>query len=411
MKKIVIAGTSTYGIENQGDDALLSVFCRGMQEKLPDVEITLLARHPDKAFNETFGIKSIKNLEHELREDSIGRWFWGLNPGDPTDHLGEIMKAIKECDLLVIGGDPFIEITQGFLRGLGPYAALLVTLAKFLQKPIMLYALHISLPLQTELGKELTRFCVTNSNLVTVREEFSKQKLIDLGIGDENMHVLADGVFALDPIRDKEEGEKILKKEDVHITSPRVVGVGFRHMYWKWSSEDWEFYAAAMADACDDMIENMDVDLLFIPNCTYNLDHKYDDDRLAAKEVVERMKFKERAHQIRGKYSLYELLALFRCIDMIISNRRHSLVFGAIHGVPPVGVGVEWHMKPVMEELSLGDGFVKMEDFSSELLKKRIKQTWDDRENISKKISETIPGLREKALRYTELAARLIEGG
>ena len=48
MKKIVIAGTSVYGIENMGDEALLSVLCRELNSNVEDLEITWLARHPSE---------------------------------------------------------------------------------------------------------------------------------------------------------------------------------------------------------------------------------------------------------------------------------------------------------------------------------------------------------------------------
>ncbi|MFC2017468.1 polysaccharide pyruvyl transferase family protein [Chloroflexota bacterium] len=409
MTKVVLAGTSTYSIENQGDDALLEVFCRELRNNMPDVEITLLSRHPSKAFDELFGVKSIKNVEHETKEESIGRWFWGLNPGDPTDHLREIIKAIDECDLLVIGGDPFTDQTQGFLRGLGPYAALLVTLAKFSQKPIMLYSLHLTRPLQTEIGKEIARYCVGNSDLVTIREEFTRQGLIDLGISDRNFHVLSDGAFGLNPIQGREQGNKILEREGIHIKAEKVIGIAFRHYYWIWNDKDWEYYSTMLADVYDYMIEALDVDLLFIANCTYDLDHEYDDDRRPAKDTVAKMKFKERTHQVKNKYSLYEVLSLFPLTDMLVSNRRHALIFGAVHGIPPVGMGIEWHMKPFMDELSLGDSFVKIDDISPELLKLRIKQTWDDRESIAQNIGKLMPDLREKALQHAKLAADLIK--
>ncbi|MFC2017467.1 polysaccharide pyruvyl transferase family protein [Chloroflexota bacterium] len=409
MNKIVIAGGLSLAIKGLGDDAQLDVLCQGLRERLPNLEIVCLSRHPGKAYDELHGVKSIKNLDYDSRQESVGRWFRGLNPGDPTDHLREIVKAIDESDLIIIGGDPFIDMTLGFLKGPTPFAALLVTLAKFLQKPIMLYGVNIGYPLQTEIGRELTRYCVTNSDLVTVREEFSRQALTDLGISDRDIHVLADSAFGLNPIQGTEKGKKILEKEDIHLKSDKVVGVSFRHMEWRWSHQDFEDHGAMMANICDYMIENLDVDILFIPQCTYNIDDEYEDDRVAAKYVFNKMKLKERAHRIKDEYPLGEMLSLYRLIDMIVSSKRHSLMFGAVHCVPPVGIGAEGHMKPILDELSLGDSFVNIEEFSPDLLKMRIKQTWDDRESITQRIDELLPALREKALQHAKLAADLIE--
>lgn len=409
MKRVVIAGTSVYGIENLGDEAMLNVFCRELRANLPGVEITLLARHPSTALDELHGVKSIRNLEHDNKKESLGRWFRGLNPGDSTDHLKEIWKAIEASDLLVIGGDPFAEITLGFYRGLAPYAALLITLAKFLQKPVMLYGIHMGRPLKTELGMELTKYCITNARLVTLREEFSQKVLMDMGISIKDTVALADTAFGLNPIEGKELGRKILNKEGIEFASDRVIGITFRHEYWHWSASDWDYYSSILAEVYDCMVEQLGADLLFIPNCTYDIDNKYEDDRPVAQDTVAKMKHKERTHQITNKYNLFETLSLFPHLDMFLSNRRHSLVFAAVHGIPPVGCGGEWHVKPIMDELGLGAGFVKIEELSVNSLKKSIGETWDNREQITRRIHETLPGLREKALQHGELAADLIK--
>ncbi len=259
-----------YGIENLGDDAMLNGFCKGLRAALHDVEITLLARHPSKEMDTLHGIRSIKNLEHNSKKESMGRWFYGLNPGDPTDHLARIQKEIEESDLVVIGGDPFAEISLGTYHGLAPYAGLLMTLAKFHSKPVMLYGIHMGRPLETEVGKELTRFCVENADIVTLREEFSRNVLRDMKIDDTRCKVLADTAFCMDPVRSKDPGQRILDREGIEFKSEQVIGVNFRHEYWRWDKETWEHYRTMLSEACDYMVEEFDADLLFIPNCTYD---------------------------------------------------------------------------------------------------------------------------------------------
>ena len=409
MNRIVIAGASVYGLQNHSDDAMLNVFCRELHANIPDLEIILLARHPNKAFDELYGVRSIKNLDHSNKKESLGRWFRGLNPGDSTDHLKEVWKAIESSDLLVIGGDPFIEISLGFYRGLVPYTALLITMAKFLQKPVMLHGIHLGRPPKSELGIELTRFCLSNADLITLREASAKKRLLEFVISDKNSVSLADTAWGLDPIEGKELGQQILDKEGIRFKSEKVVGITLRHMYWKWSVSDWDYYSAILADTCDYIIEQLGVDLLCIPNCTYDIDHKYEDDRTAANDIVNKMKRKEHAHRITNKYTLFETLSLYRHLDMVFANRRHCLIFAAVQGIPSIVCGEELHVKPVMDELGLGDKFIGVEELNADLLKKNISETWDNREQIAKSIKLALPGLRKKALQHGKLAADLIK--
>ena len=94
---------------------------------------------------------------------------------------------------------------------------------------------------------------------------------------------------------------------------------------------------------------------------------------------------------------------------MMFSNRRHCLIFAAIHGLPSVGCGEKLHMMPVMANLSIDDKFVDIKEFNADLLKKNINETWNNREQIIKNINEALPELREKALQHAKLAADLIK--
>ena len=410
MKKIAIAGTSVYGIENLGDEALLTVLVRELHNHIDDLEITWMARHPDKDLAKLYNIqKVIKNLDHDSKEMAQGRWFWGLNPGDSTGHLRDIWKAIEECDLLIVGGDPFHEIAMAFYHGLAPQAALLITIAKFLEKPVMLYSIHMGRPLKTDLGKELAKFCITNSTVVTLREEFSRNVLSDMGIPTDNTVVVADSAWALDPFDSEDAGRAILEKEGIKLSGRPVIGFNFRHQYWMWSEEDWAPYRASLIQFADYMAETYDADILFIPNCTYDVDAqyaKYQDDRPAQREIVAGMKHQDRAHQILNKYNIFETLSMFPMLDMHFSNRRHSLVFAAVHGVPPVASGGEWHIKPAMEELGLADQFVNFDDLTFDNLKKSADEIWNDREAIRERILRVMPKLRAKAIEQAGIAKK-----
>ncbi|NQT72773.1 MAG: hypothetical protein HQ553_08370 [Chloroflexi bacterium] len=62
-----------------------------------------------------------------------------------------------------------------------------------------------------------------------------------------------------------------------------------------------------------------------------------------------------------------------------------------------------------MDELSVGDKFVKIEELSTGLLKKSIGETWSDRKDIKRRINEVLPDLRKKALQHGKLAADLVQ--
>jgi len=410
MKRVVIAGASVFGLSNLSDDAMFTVFCRELHRNIPELEITLLARHPSPELDITYGLRSIPNLDHQSKEASLGRWFQGLNPGDSTDHLREIWDRLQESDLLVIGGEPFIDISLGLYRGPAPYAVLLMTLARFLNKPVMINGIHIGRSLSTETGRELTRYCVSNADLVTIREEQTRPILERIGIEDTSHIVtLSDPAYGLDPIPGSEKGRSILREEGISPQSDRLVGVTFRHMYWKWDGPTWERYSAKVADICDYLIETFGADVLFVPHDTYTAGDKYESDLPAHSDIVAKIRNAERVHQIRSRLSVEDTLALFPLFDMTFSNRRHTLIFSALHDTVGLGVGEELHVQVTMEELGIGeDMFIDIGRLDANTVKAHLQEIWQDRDAIRTRQRERVPALRQRALAHARLAAKLI---
>lgn len=402
MKKIVIAGTSVYGIGNLGDEALLKVLVDNLRAQYDDIDITLLARHPGSYVDSYFGVRSIENLEFPCKADSLGKWFRGLNPGDDTAHLHAITTELEQANLLIIGGDPFNELSMGFGWGLMPHASLLVTLAKFLQVPAVLYAIHMGRPIESQIGLEMTKYCIENCKSVTLREPFSEKVLANMGVATSNCVVLSDPAFGLEPVRDMTEGARLLNRYGISLGSKKLIGVNFRHQYWNWEKPLWDTYRKIVADVCDHLVEKYDAEILFIPNSHYDTDSSvqlYQDDRPANRDIAELMQYSQRAHLIEDQLNLTETLALFPHLDAHISSRRHSLTFAATHGVPIVGIGAggPWHIAPAMEELDVADMFLELEELSVESLAEKVELAVEHGREIVERLENRIPELREKA--------------
>jgi len=409
-KKILLAGASTYGVKNMGDDAMLFNLTQELHKQL-DCEITFLARHPDADYDKFFGIHSIKNFEHDSKQASLGRWFLGFNPGDAYEHLNTIKQALLEADLVIIGGNSFMEVSSNqFLRGVASYSALIALQCVFHNKPYALYGVA-GHKMKAEFTQEIARFLSGHARLVTVRESFFKEALREAGADSDRVRVAADPAFGLDSVADRDAAKALLARENIRLGAPMVVGIGFRHMYWLWDEAETELNLARMAEFCDQLVERHDADILFIPNCTYHVDTPLEDDRYIAAQVIARMKHPERTHCPQRELDLAETLTLYQAIDILASNRRHSNIFAAIQGKPffPFASGHPWHFKPFIEDLRLDIPLSSITDDSTATLMDNFAITWNARESIVQQLASVIPGLRHTAREQVEWIARLIK--
>jgi polysaccharide pyruvyl transferase WcaK-like protein len=410
MKRILVAGASTYGVKNMGDDAMLYNLTHNLHKKIKS-QITFLARHPSPDYDKLFNVHSIKNYEFDSKKLSEGKYFFGFNPGDSNSHLLKIKDSIARSDLIVIGGNSFMEVSETtFMRGVCFYSALLAIFAKFFGKPYVLYGVA-GHKLRREITKQIARFLCLNANVVTVREKFFKNALIDAGVRSKNIKVCGDPAWGVDRIKNMNIGKTILNNENIRFRSKRVVGIGFRHMYWMWGEKDFSKYSQKMAKLCDYIVDRLQADLLFIPNCTYNLAVPFHDDRIVAKQVMARMKNRKNAYSIKGEMNLNETLSLYSHIDMLVANRRHSCIFAAINGKPMLAMstGHHWQFKPFMEDLGLSEYAASFTKSNLSSLKTKINSVWENKESIQFSLSKFVPRLRKKAHKQIDLLIQAME--
>ena len=407
--KILVAGASTYGVKNAGDDAMLDVLCKRLRQLHPKLEIIFLARHPDTKFDKIHKINSIKNIEYDTKKESIGKWFFGFNPKDSSKHLEKIRDTLQEVDLVIIGGNAFMEVSPNdFMRGVSSYCATLAVWTKLFGKPFVLYG-AAGHSLKQETTKQIIQFLCANASLVTLREQFIKNELIKAGAQKNKLKVFVDPVFGLDPIFEKNKGKLILKQEQIKLKKKNIVGICFRHVYWKWDKKTFEKYSNQIAKLCDYIIEKLDAEILFIPNCIYEQANPLQDDRIISKIIQKKIKNKKSTHIIKGDLSLYERLSVYSLLDLVITNRRHVSIFSAIHNVPFISIGddLDWQMKPFMEQLRLKNQLISLNN-TDEQINKKIHLIWNERSKLSKSLAKNIPKLRKTSLKQIDLISNLI---
>ena len=407
MDKIVIAGASAYGLDNLSDDCMLQVFCRELKRRYPGATLILLARHPSKTIDEAFGVESIKNLDHDARPSYSGRWYFGLNAGDPNKHLGRIKKEIELADALVIAGAPFIDnISIGFMRGLIPYTATLVTLARFLGTDVYFNGLHMGRPLVTNAGKVLANYCINHAQQITVRDESTLPFIQSFGKDAINVQVLADVSYGLDPVENVSFISSALKKASIPPFGRRAMGITFRMLYWKWVDEDIDRYTSIIAEVCDGIVNRFDMDVVLIPHNTYVGDKKYMDDRPGHNLIHSKCEHKSRIFPIENRLTVDETLAVYSQLSVIFSNRRHSAIWGVLQGVVPVATGEQDHVRPPFDQLGIeSDLFLPLEKLSEELALSAIEKAIRKAGVILKDAQNHLVDLRALALKNSDLSA------
>ena len=97
--------------------------------------------------------------------------------------MREKVKALRKADLLISGGGGLLQDTYPtrFLFGPLPYYLLIVFLAKLCGTKVMFFSQGIG-PVNSTWGKILMKVFANMADFVTVRDQYSKDLLEQLGV-------------------------------------------------------------------------------------------------------------------------------------------------------------------------------------------------------------------------------------
>lgn len=396
-KRILFAGA--YGIENAGDDVPLIVMCEELKKRAPNIEFEFhaLSRHPNKWEEKQYGVKMIKNLEYDSRDEATDKWFKGLNFGDDKQDILRIRDEIKQSDLLVFGAGNFlIDITIDVFRGPVPLLAIYVFLAKLHHKPVMLYGISVG-PLKTEWGRDLSRWIVENSNIVTVRDEQSKEELRNILVKPKQIYVLPDATIGVNPANQKKIKD-ILEREGILERDKKKIGISLRDLSVvlppSSAEEAWKQLANSFNKLKDDC------EFIFIPQSTY----KEDDDRITARKFVQRLDSDLKYYIINHRYDPREIVGLYAYCDATLSIRLHGTVFSAIAGTPVIAINYLPKVEGFMKSMGLDGFLINVDSISKERLLKLFHDVLKNKDSLSKEINEKINFKKEMVIKYAELA-------
>ncbi|MFA4843838.1 MAG: polysaccharide pyruvyl transferase CsaB [Candidatus Margulisiibacteriota bacterium] len=283
--RIVLSGY--YGFGNVGDEAVLQAILNELTSRVPDAEICVLSAAPQ--------------LTAELnRVRAIPRYS-----------LFRIIRELRQADIFVSGGGTLFQDAtsrRSFLYYLG-----LVWLAKRLGRRVVILAQGFG-PLRGRLNRLLARVVLNRVDLITLRDDESRQELERLGVGRPEIVVTADPTL-LDTVPPLVEGRKVLALEGVPAGVP-LVGLALRGL--KGQSELENRLAQEIAAELNRSPRRQPVFLLF--QCP--------EDMGMARKVIDRLTVPY--HVIYRLCRPEEMLAMFPHFDLVVAMRLHAVIFATL---------------------------------------------------------------------------------
>lgn len=364
IKTIVISGY--YGFDNSGDDAILKAILKGFKDVEEKLNIIVLSNDPPST-EKIYGIKAVDRFK-----------------------MSEVRKTIKSCDLFISGGGSLLQdITS--TRSLIYYIALM-QMAKFYKKKVMVYSNGVG-PIDRKINRLFTKKILEKVDLITLRDDDSKEFIRSMGVKNKNIHVTADPVFCLDPVP-KEKVLEIFKNENIPLDK-ELIGIAVRD--WK----DCEISIVEnLGKASEYMNEKYNANIILIPM-------HYPEDLDISRKILE-ISNNKNIYLLKDKYSVDVIMGVIKELEMILAMRLHSLIYAATQEVPMLGIVYDPKIVGFLN-LIKAPNMVDVENMNYEELIKNIDEVWSNRENLKNALREQDELMKNKALENINLALELLK--
>ncbi len=359
---IILSGY--YGFKNSGDDAILMAIINDIRIYKKDVKIMVLSHNPMET-------KKSHNVDSTNRLNIIS-----------------ITKAMRRSKLFINGGGNLMQddtSTRSLIYYLGA-----TWLAKKMGSRVMVYANGIG-PINKSFNRRLTRIVLNQVDVITLREEFSRREVSNLGINSPKILVTADPSLTVVPISSK-NADDILSAEGIDLSHP-FVGFSAR------SCENNSVYDhTVIARAADYVIDRYGAIPVFIP--------MQPSDTEIIRRIISAMKGK--GYILTAQYQVSEILGIISRMEMLIGMRLHSLIYAANLGIPVIGLVYDPKVEAFLQyfhQASAGS----IEDLNYDKMVLIIDKVWSNKSKIRNQLNRITSQLKEKALQNAQIAVELIK--
>lgn len=335
-----------YGQGNAGDEAILAALIDGIHQNIPRSTIGVYSANIEET-ESTHGVKAYR--------------FFGINPKSiikgilrksRITYIKSVFNFFKS-DVIVIGGGGLFFDSKETNKWIYGYIDL-IHRAKRFRKKVALIGISVG-PLHHEDSKTAIGDAFNRADLISVRDDSSRELLICCGVDQNKINVIPDLVFTLNSAAD-ERIHEILEKEKIINNGKK--NIALTPCSYNTQKEEWHNGYAAFCNRC---AAELDVNIWFIPMQRSN-NH---DDLSAINEIYPLLseKAKKQSFTITGSYSAREIQGIIGKADFVFAERLHGSIM-AINGKRPVlSIAYMPKVNGVLELANLPNSLVSMSEF------------------------------------------------
>lgn len=432
MTKILIIGGGPTCSWNKGAAAIVISASKALKKVIPDAEFTLISPPGHFEFDSKrcppYGIKPINSFNGNVYLWPIKIVFcvfccfsWRVL----CKHLhlkinaflyNRMLREYSKADVIVDLSGEGISDNFGFFWNTSTSAWILM--GYMLGKPIVIYA-HSMGPFKKRFNLFLARFTYNKVRLLITREELTQKHLQTVGGINKHIYLTADSAFSLKPASDKRVTEILLNEGYSKNTVNPLIGISLSEATRNVLKISYKEYVEKIVGVVDYLTEKLDAIVIFVPHVIYPQEElkdsvkiKKEDDRDAAEEIYQMVKYKSKIVLISNEYTPEELKGVVGQCDMFIGARMHANIAALSMGVPTVGIAYssKFHKYYGIFKMMGQEKYVcNVKNMTLEELISKINNIWLNKEEIKRELISKSKTAEKVALYTAKLVKDTID--
>jgi len=234
--------------------------------------------------------------------------------------------------------------------------------------------------------------------LILLRDEKSRENLMNLGVDMRKVYVLPDIAFCL-PINE------IPKKDtDRTFCQEQSLNVGISVRYWPFFEQvdktiGMKTYIEVMSSMVTHLRDKYNASITFISTCQ-GIPEYWTDDSKVALEIWSGLpdNIKKDVRVDRSFHTPCELVEILTSFDIVITTRMHMAILSLIAGTPVLPISYEFKTKQLFKRLELDQWTQDIETLDGETSQRSIDSLLAHFPEINKTVFETVAKERDLAM-------------
>lgn len=421
MTKILLINTNCSW--NKGSAAQVISTTETLRKLIPDSNFTLVSSIPEldsklctihnvkvvglfseKPFSKYLKIRKLFMLSHYLLRSILWSAFNKIRLNANALLEPKILTEYSRADMIVdLSGD-----TLSDKNALALFSILGIFIGKFLGKKIAVFSQSIG-PFK-KATRFLSRICLNAVDLIVIRDDITKNYLIDIGVNNPSTYLAAEIAFLLQPASNSKVRE-ILSKEDLNPNEENcpLIGIGTSALISRTLKSKNNNYIALMAKISDYLVEKLNAYVLFISHVIIPSNYDSRDDRFVAEKIYHLARNKSNIKIIKGDYSPEELKGIIGQCDLFIGARMHSNIASTSMHVPTVALSWSHKYRGIMRMLEQEKYVCDIRTTTFDKLITKINDAWSNRDQIRNKLASKTAELEGSALYSCKLIKSLMK--